>query len=101
MSDTTCIATAILQHPHLHSETEVMLSREIERLVAWQNGVEETINEISQMSITLRSRIAILEERLCVAHDYLMQHWDMDSAPLNLIKETVEQILANDQKNVG
>ena len=30
-------------------------------------------------------------ELLCVAYDYLIQHWDMDAVPLNEIKAFVER----------
>lgn len=38
-------------------------------------------------------RVRELEEKLCIAYDYLAPKYEMDSAPLHLIKQEVEYIL--------
>ena len=39
----------------------------------------------------LEGENAELKEILYVAHDYLKQHWDMDSAPLHKIAQLLEE----------
>lgn len=38
-------------------------------------------------------RVKKLECLLCISHDYLLQHWDMEAEPLREIDGVVKEIL--------
>lgn len=46
-------------------------------------------------------RIRELERLLCIAHDYLKEHWEMEAAPLHEIDEAVRKLLENTRKGEG
>jgi hypothetical protein len=58
----------------------MVLSEEVRKLRAQDNRSMDRQREISEL--------------LCIAHDYLQQHWNMDSAPLHKIDDFVKDYFA-------
>ena len=54
------------------------------------------------MKSKLQRKYEEAAELVCIAHDYLIQHWDMDSAPLYKIKNfTIEYLKTQEDTMPG
>ena len=96
----------VLEREFLHLENSLdMASEHVESLTAERDELaDEKKKWIDSTNTIIRSYESIakdddaerdkLREAVCIADDYLEQHWDMESAPLHKIRALAEKILA-------
>lgn len=54
----------------------------------------EAFEELARRLSEAERKLAEAEKLCCIACDYLAQHWDLNSAPLHLIKDRCQAAIA-------
>ncbi len=63
------------------------------RFDAYLSACRKRQEEIDALNLRMRD----LECLLCISHDYLLSHWDMEAEPLRKIDKAVKEILREDK----